>query len=249
MRSQNGFTLVELAIVLICIGFVAATVLKGQEIIQNSRISSNIAQVQSYQAAYKVFQNTYNFIPGDMPAAESVLPNCSASTHCRNGDGNKEIGTPALTPWDDFVTDIASESTQFWKHLALADLIAGVNPAGGPAPVWGETHPRVQLGGGLHAIWSAGACQSALYCSVNGLLLLNRNTADGSRPDGFRGVRPRVAAQIDIKMDDGNATTGTVRAISEWFERGCGLVNYGPQGPTGYAETINELSCEIMYNM
>lgn len=55
-RNQNGFTLVELAVVLICIGTVSAGVLKAQEVIRQARVKATIAQLQSYQKAYRVFQ-------------------------------------------------------------------------------------------------------------------------------------------------------------------------------------------------
>jgi prepilin-type N-terminal cleavage/methylation domain-containing protein len=49
--SQAGFTLVELAIVMIIIGLLIAGVLKGQELIANARVTSTVAQVKAIDAA------------------------------------------------------------------------------------------------------------------------------------------------------------------------------------------------------
>jgi prepilin-type N-terminal cleavage/methylation domain-containing protein len=51
MRAQAGFTLVELAIVMIIIGLLIAGVLKGQALIQNAQVTSTVAQVKATEAA------------------------------------------------------------------------------------------------------------------------------------------------------------------------------------------------------
>ena len=59
MRAQAGFTLVELAIVMIIIGLLIAGVLKGQALIQNAQVTSTVAQVKSIEAAISTFSDTY----------------------------------------------------------------------------------------------------------------------------------------------------------------------------------------------
>ena len=64
--SQAGFTLVELAIVMIIIGLLIAGVLKGQELIGNARVTSTVAQIKAIDAATSTFKDTYAALPGDM---------------------------------------------------------------------------------------------------------------------------------------------------------------------------------------
>ena len=49
--KQSGFTLVEIAIVLVIIGLLLAGVLKGQELIENSKIKSIVNDMKAVQAA------------------------------------------------------------------------------------------------------------------------------------------------------------------------------------------------------
>ena len=89
--SQAGFTLVELAIVMIIIGLLIAGVLKGQELIANARVTSTVAQIKAIDAATSTFKDTYDSLPGDMTAPTTRLPNCLAApcvTFCALGTVN-----------------------------------------------------------------------------------------------------------------------------------------------------------------
>src|SRR6266481_7333522 len=89
MRAQAGFTLVELAIVMIIIGLLIAGVLKGQALIQNAQVTATVAQTKAIEAATSTFRDTYNFIPGDMTNPTVRLPNCGVApcNNIGNGDG------------------------------------------------------------------------------------------------------------------------------------------------------------------
>ena len=65
MRAEGGFTLVELAIVMIIIGLLIAGVLKGQALIANAQVTATVAQIKSIEAATSTFRDTYASIPGD----------------------------------------------------------------------------------------------------------------------------------------------------------------------------------------
>ena len=64
MRAQAGFTLVELAIVMIIIGLLIAGVLKGQALINNARVTSTVAQTKAIEAATTTFKDTYAALAG-----------------------------------------------------------------------------------------------------------------------------------------------------------------------------------------
>src|SRR4051794_36706162 len=91
MRAQAGFTLVELAIVMIIIGLLIAGVLKGQQLITNAQIAATFAKIKVFDAATTSFKDMYAAEPGDMTAAQSAarLPNCTAANLCTTaGDGD-----------------------------------------------------------------------------------------------------------------------------------------------------------------
>jgi len=250
-----GFTLVELAIVITIIGLLIGGVLKGQEMIQNARVSATIAQVNSYQAAIEAFKDRYDNFPGDFSYARSKLPNCDDNTYCQNGNGNgrvNRLSNPADgVAWSSVIATNTdwSEATQFWKHLALADLISGVNSQADPtAPAWGQTHPSAPTAGGFE-FWydSAMVLPGESFPGRSAFVLRLSKTGISGGPLGTVGesaVTPRIAAQIDRKMDDGVAVTGYVYA------------NYGRGGDdncrsvtTGYLETDTRLTCEVFFQM
>ena len=64
---QTGFTLVEIAIVLVIIGLLLGGILKGQEMITQAKIKNVIADFSGVSAAYHGYQDRYRAIPGDDP--------------------------------------------------------------------------------------------------------------------------------------------------------------------------------------
>ena len=80
LNSQKGFTLVELAIVMTIIGLLIGGILKGQELMENARVTSTVAQVKSYSAAVTSFRDMYNAYPGDMVGAGTRLVGCPGTS-------------------------------------------------------------------------------------------------------------------------------------------------------------------------
>jgi prepilin-type N-terminal cleavage/methylation domain-containing protein len=94
MRAQAGFTLVELAIVMIIIGLLIAGVLKGQQLIGNAKVTAQVAQVKSIDAATSTFKDMYAALPGDISNASTRLPNCGAAPCATNGNGDGSVQGP-----------------------------------------------------------------------------------------------------------------------------------------------------------
>ena len=124
MRAQAGFTLVELAIVMIIIGLLIAGVLKGQALITNAKVTAQVAQFKAVDAATSTFKDMYSALPGDIAnSRQRVFLTCAA---CINGDGNGVITqTPATAP------AAGNEAGNYFVHLAAADLITGITSNGG----------------------------------------------------------------------------------------------------------------------
>jgi prepilin-type N-terminal cleavage/methylation domain-containing protein len=232
-NKQGGFTLVELAIVMIIIGLLIGGILKGQELIANSQVTATIAQVKGYDAAMSTFRDKYGAIPGDMDDARTRLPNCVAADNCNNtGDRNSRInGEPGSAPAP---ANFNAESVQAWIHLSKANLISGINSASGL--IVGGAFPESKVGGGFRigytldgaitGISAAGATTPGHY-----LVLTNEVTADNAADTAYR-LSASQAAQIDRKIDDGRPTTGTVQADGS----GCVANN-------DYAEGANNATC------
>ncbi len=258
---RNGFTLVELAIVMTIIGLLIGGILKGQELLENARITSTIAQVKSYTAAVTAFQDIYNGMPGDMIGAENLIPGCNAkcATFVQEGaqktagdgrvgydyleTGGGDLGTGPMPedPW--------AEYTLFWMHLLKANLISGVSDKALTEDVpyaFGVTHPAAKFGGGFVPTYNAEFWAWNGPAPLGTLLVLVAKFSDSSPMSvdtGQNVLTPARSAQIDRKMDDGIAGTGSVR--------GYGVINSCAQsngsGGFVYDESITSKDCGLVF--
>jgi len=112
-RRQSGFTLIEIAIVLVIIGLLLGGILKGQELITQGRIRNVGNDFQSVTAAINLYQDRYRALPGDDAGAATRW------TTTTSGDGDGQIGGNYNSIDDD------DESRLFWHHLRLAGLVGG----------------------------------------------------------------------------------------------------------------------------
>ena len=106
-HNQRGFTLVEIAIVLVIIGLLLGGILKGQELITSARVRNLANQIEGIKAAYFGFQDRYRALPGDFSLATTQITGAS-----QNGNGNGQIESGA-------------ESIAVWDHLSHAGFING----------------------------------------------------------------------------------------------------------------------------
>ena len=84
LNGQKGFTLIEIAIVLVIIGLLLGGVLKGQELINTARVRALNNSVDGITAAWFSFQDRYRAFPGDYLAARATvnLPGATAERCC-----------------------------------------------------------------------------------------------------------------------------------------------------------------------
>lgn len=176
-RRQSGFTLIEIAIVLVIIGLLLGGILKGQELITSARVRNIIAQLDGTKAAVYGFQDRYRALPGDFSAATTQI---SGATE--DGDGNGVID--------------ATEAIAVWDHLSHAGFINGTftfNATEGPA-----TTPNNAYGARLQ-------------------LINDDEYADEDTPTARTNLKTgpqipvEILAEIDRKIDDGNALRGSLR--------------------------------------
>jgi prepilin-type N-terminal cleavage/methylation domain-containing protein len=116
-RKQSGFTLVEIAIVLVIIGLLIGGVLKGRELITNAKIKRVENDFSGVSAAIYAYQDRYGVLPGDDPAASTRFSGTWGAAD--NGDGDGDVAGA----WNS--SDNTDESRLMWKHLRGAGLIAG----------------------------------------------------------------------------------------------------------------------------
>ena len=194
MRSQqSGFTLVEIAIVLVIIGLLLGGILKGQELINSAKVKNLANDFRVIPTYIYAFQDKFKSLPGDDSAATSHMSACAAP--CQNGNGNGVINGN----WNSLTA--TDESWQFWAHVRLANLAAG--PTTWAGTVISDPYVPKNAVGGVIGISSA----TAATTQITGMT--------GTYQVCSAGVLGKFAKQLDVQMDDGNTATGSMRVVAD----------------------------------
>lgn len=119
---QRGFTLVELAIVLVIIGLILGMAFKGKDLIDGAKAKNMQAQYNKVMAGFNTFYEKYGFYPGDGCAAAAPA-NVAACTGARNGildTANEQAASLSLLQTTGILTnaDIQSVFGQPWRVAA-----------------------------------------------------------------------------------------------------------------------------------
>ncbi len=118
MKRQKGFTLVEIAIVMVIIGLLLGGTLKGRQIITNAKIKNLENDYQGLQAACALYRDRYSSLPGDDSRAKIHF---GEEVNQGNGDGYINGVFNSETETD--------ESRLVWSHLRAAGLVTGAKTA------------------------------------------------------------------------------------------------------------------------
>ena len=210
---QSGFTLVELAIVLVIIGLILAAVLKGQEMITNAKVKNVVNDLKGVSTAYYSYQDRYKAVPGDDANAANHF------TGGQNGGGDGLITGLFNATTSPLTT--ATESQNFWQHTRLAGFTTGVATATTALP------PNTSMGTGILGI-QGGATGTEVYGMIGTFACASN-------------IPWKIALAVDTLMDDGNSDTGTVRAGAAGVTATATAVSgaYGTGAAAGTNDTLH----------
>jgi prepilin-type N-terminal cleavage/methylation domain-containing protein len=185
-RRQSGFTLIEIAIVLVIIGLLLGGILKGQELINSARVKNLATDFRNVPLFIYGYQDKFRALPGDDSAA---------STHVTGADNASTPGTATDRGngvidgmWNS--TTKTDESYLFWQHVRLAGLAPGSTDKDA-----GDYPPVNALGGRI------GIQSAKPFTGINGTYFICST-----------GILGKYAKQLDTQLDDGNTTTGSMMA-------------------------------------
>jgi len=189
-----GFTLIEMAIVLIIIGLLLGGILKGQELISNAKAKALGNDFRSIPLLLYGYQDKFRALPGDDPGVRAHLGAVSgllAPTPETVGNGRIEGLFNSISS--------ADESLAFWQHIRLANFASGPIDFS-TATAIATALPRNSVGGRL------GVQSTVPITGMAGAFFVCSDAIPG-----------KLAKQIDIALDDGATDTGAMRTMTAGY--------------------------------
>lgn len=241
MQKHRGFTLVEIAIVLMIIGLLIGGILRGQELITSARVRNIIDQKTAVQVAYIGFIDRYRMYPGGLTPAQAATVGNGAAGGVWGGTNNVlHINTNNAG---------LSYSPVFFQNITAAGfLTCGVCTATGPTTTSSDNVPVNAYGGLLrfgladsnNVAVAAGATTSYYFGPqyIRNVLL-----AQGAN------IESQVLAEVDRKADDGRPGTGKMRYGAFDGNAGTDACTQGMVGSTtgGLWSNPTAANCELAW--
>ena len=206
MKSkQSGFTLIEIAIVLVIIGLLLGGVLKGQELINSAKVKNLATDFKNVPVYIYGYQDKFRALPGDdqnaqthVGSASITVTPCSSKTGCNQGngmlDGNWNDGSLNGSP-------NVSEAYLFWQHVRLAGLAPGSTDTTSQLYI-----PTNAVGGNI------GIQSGTSDPKASPMLDAKGNAIRGSYIICSSGILGKFVKQLDLQMDDGDPQNGSMMA-------------------------------------
>lgn len=185
-NTQRGFTLIEMAIVMVIIGMLLSGALKGAELISNSRVRNIIAQQEAIRAAFLGFQDRYRALPGDYPGPDASR-NIKDVAPAIGGNGDGKI-----------LNASSDEQTIAWTHLSKAGFLAADYSMSSATESINSKNTPKNIFNAFLQIAHDGNFAQAIATTRHNIKTGNLIPVD-------------ILAEIDRKIDDGNAMQGAFR--------------------------------------
>lgn len=216
--AKSGFTLLELAIVIVIVALIVAGVIMGRDMIQGAEIRAAITEIQKYQTAARTFQSKYGGIPGDLKSSDAIAlgmePRVSHGTGVNNNNGVIESSSDDTN--NESTTVPGHEAMLFWRDLSFANLVNGEFKTATdqvvPALAGGET-AKDQVNKYLPKLSGLSVSWVTIYSSLgtNYFQVAEINQINSGAYVMDYGITAQTSNNMDQKMDDSLPISGIVR--------------------------------------
>lgn len=238
-EKERGFSLVELAIVIVIIGLLAAGIMGGSHIMHTSQLQQVGTEVDKYKMGIRTFEQKYGAMPGDFDTAFDLWGTAggctdndvnSDPTGCNgNGDG--------IVAWD-------TEGYRAWQQLGLSEILTGdfSGTSTGNEAVIGDNVPEAAVEGGGYSFVNAAIADTSVAAD-------NRLALGGAMTASWAGgalLTPEDAMVIDQKFDDGYPDSGDIYGEQDGTTGACAT---GADPNLEYDTSIDAVRCRLQFNL
>lgn len=126
LKSNKGFTLVEMAIVLVIIGIILGAVVKGQDLIVNAQAKQIIAAGSSWRNLMYAFVDRNGRMPGD-ESRNGIIGDVPATETTANLAGINEL---VLAMQNAPLNPVTIGSMSFWFYPGFVTVTTTAGPTG-----------------------------------------------------------------------------------------------------------------------
>lgn len=253
--ASNGFSLVELSIVLVILGLLTGGILAGQSLIRAAELRSISTDIARYQTAIYTFRDKYMALPGDMRNAGrfwGMANTAGTGGECADPYTNAGIGTQTCNGNGDGLVAASSaayERHRAWQQLANAGLIegsyTGLPGSGGNGHVAiGTNAPASRLSNAGYSLyyWNDGAVDAGVYSRDYGNMMSFGAASTTSITESAI-IKPEEMWGVDTKLDDGRPAYGKIISRNATSRPNC--VTSDTASTATYLLTSSTVGCSV----
>jgi len=211
VSCRNGFTLIELSIVLVVIGLIAGGIMVGNHLIEAAAIRAQIRQLEQIKIALSVFKQKYDAIPGDIRVRAAQFGLTQG-----NSAGFRDNGLISDMGGQSPIVNSPYEPLYFFGHLQEAQLYVPDYMTGCAGYVWNGvttiTYPKLAFDASMGMVATSYNGGHWLYLGISNCASGYFNGQAGSA-DQNGTLLPSIAYAIDQKMDNSSPNSGQVLAF------------------------------------
>jgi len=215
LNRQDGFTLVELAVVLLIIGLIVGGILRGQELITSAQLNSVQTDANKIRTAVNTFRDKFVALPGDIANPGDLIDLSSSSlTGFSSGGANGAVGGNGDGRITGDRLDAGTEAVQAWAHLGASGLLSEIDAAAVDGNQLDASNAMDSGVGGFYSLRHGvtGSDNGSNFATQPGnsiwIMLGTNPNGDGDNDDPA--IPADQAAQLDRKVDDGDPVNGNV---------------------------------------